>query len=56
LGIHGNGRDASEGFAIKVPEKVQPPVSAGYEGLLFPPEQSVKIDEGIVPQDELKFK
>jgi hypothetical protein len=25
------------------PEKVQPPVSAGYEGLLFPPEQSVKV-------------
>ena len=24
-------------------EKIQPPVSAGYEGLLFPPEQSEKI-------------
>jgi hypothetical protein len=25
------------------PKKIQPPVSAGYEGLLFPPEQSEKI-------------
>jgi hypothetical protein len=24
------------------PKKIQPPVSAGYEGLLFPPEQSEK--------------
>ena len=30
-------------------KKIQPPVSAGYEGLLFPPEQSEKIFVAIVP-------
>jgi hypothetical protein len=32
-----------------LPKKVQPPVSAGYEGLLFPPEQSVKVTAQIIP-------
>jgi hypothetical protein len=26
-------------------QKIQPPASAGYEGLLFPPEQSAKIQK-----------
>ena len=50
LGAHGNGMDSPGGFEMAGVKKVQPPVSAGYEGLLFPPEQSVKIDKGIVPQ------
>jgi hypothetical protein len=37
-------------------KKVQPPASAGYEGLLFPPEQSVKIYKGIIPQGPGEFK
>jgi hypothetical protein len=38
------------------PKKIQPPVSAGYEGLLFPPEQSEKIFVGIVAQVSGYFK
>jgi hypothetical protein len=38
------------------PKKIQPPVSAGYEGLLFPPEQSEKIFVGILPQISGHFK
>ena len=30
-------------------KKIQPPVSAGYEGLLFPPEQSEKIAQNTRP-------
>jgi hypothetical protein len=39
-----------------MPKKVQPPVSAGYEGLLFPPEQSVKINHPTIPQETGDFK
>jgi hypothetical protein len=38
------------------PKKIQPPVSAGYEGLLFPPEQSEKIFVAILPQILGHFK
>src|ERR1700751_1919892 len=41
---------------VSWPEKVQPPASAGYEGLLFPPEQSVKFTEPIIPQAHAYFK
>jgi hypothetical protein len=52
--------DKSEGpgetKAIHSFEKIQPPVSAGYEGLLFPPEQSEKIFVEILPQLSGHFK
>jgi hypothetical protein len=38
------------------PKKIQPPVSAGYEGLLFPPEQSEKIFGVILAQVSGYFK
>jgi len=45
-----NHRQRAEIFALPVLflhadtlKKIQPPVPAGYEGLLFPPEQSEKI-------------
>jgi hypothetical protein len=38
------------------PKKIQPPVSAGYEGLLFPPEQSEKIFVAILAQILGHFK
>ena len=33
-------------------KKIQPPASAGYEGLLFPPEQSEKIFSAYWPKSE----
>jgi hypothetical protein len=53
------GRDvglAKSGFRPTSPKKIQPPVSAGYEGLLFPPEQSEKIFVPTVPQISGDFK
>jgi len=41
---------------VSWPEKVQPPASAGYEGLLFPPEQSEKIFVAILAQILGHFK
>jgi hypothetical protein len=33
------------GAGCQAVQKIQPPASAGYEGLLFPPEQSAKIQK-----------
>jgi hypothetical protein len=43
-------------FRDEGPKKIQPPVSAGYEGLLFPPEQSEKIFVDILAQTSGYFK
>src|SRR6516164_219519 len=41
--MRGAGQRLKAILLVSWPEKVQPPASAGYEGLLFPPEQSVKV-------------
>ena len=48
IGLKGSLAPPKLGLALRMqpdmhtPKKIQPPVSAGYEGLLFPPEQSEK--------------